>query len=60
LFFIFKDYGEYMKTANQIELITYIETPRRRDQPVKIDVILEARMKAFLRARRVRRWMSAK
>ena len=49
-----------MKTAHEIELITYIETPRRFTEPVKIDVILEARMKAFLRAKRVRRWMSAK
>ena len=50
-----------MKMTNQIELITYIETPRRTSaEPVKIDTILEARMRAFLRAKRVRRWMSAK
>ncbi|MDB5163134.1 MAG: hypothetical protein JWO54_640 [Candidatus Saccharibacteria bacterium] len=50
-----------MKTTNDIELISYIATPRRTtSEPVKIDAILEARMRAFLRARRVRRWMSAK
>jgi hypothetical protein len=49
-----------MKTTNGIELITYIETPRRCNNPVKIDVILEARMKAFLRAKRIKRWMASK
>lgn len=49
-----------MKTANKIELITYIETPRRSTNPIKIDVILEARMKAFLRAKRTQRWMALK
>lgn len=49
-----------MKTTDEFELITYIETPRRFSGPVKIDVILEARMRAFLRAKRVRRWMLAK
>jgi hypothetical protein len=47
--------------THEIELITYIETPRRTTaEPVKIDVILEARMRAFLRAKRVRRWMTSK
>ena len=49
-----------MKTTNGIELITYIETPRRSGVPIRIDAILEARMKAFLRAKRVRRWMVSK
>lgn len=49
-----------MKTTNGIELITYIETPRRTSAPIKIDAILEARMKAFLRAKRIQRWMAAK
>ena len=49
-----------MKTTNEIELITYIETPRRTTEPVKIDAILEARMRAFLRAKRVRQWMLTK
>lgn len=47
----------YMKVTNDMELITYIETPRRATEPVRIDAIMEARMKAFLRAKRVRRWM---
>ena len=49
-----------MKTANQIEFTNYIETPRYQSRPIKIDIILEARMRAFLRAKRVRRWMSSK
>ncbi len=49
-----------MKTRNEFELISYIETPRRNSQPVKIDVILEARMRAFMRTRRVRRWLASK
>ena len=40
-----------MKTLNQVEVINYIETPRRCDAPVKIDRILEARMRVFLRSR---------
>ena len=48
-----------MKT-NGIELITYIETPRRTSAPIKIDAILEARMKSFLRAKRINRWITAK
>lgn len=43
-----------MKTAQTSEYITYIETPRHCGVPVKIDEILEARMRAFLKARRVR------
>jgi len=49
-----------MKTTNEIELITYIETPRRSSVPVKIDAILEARMKAFIRAKRINHWIAAK
>jgi len=49
-----------MKTTNGFELITYIETPRRSSAPIKIDTILEARMKAFLRAKRINRWITAK
>ena len=49
-----------MKTADGIDLITYIETPMRTSVPIKIDAILEARMKAFLRAKRINRWISVK
>lgn len=45
-----------MKNSSPLETDLYIETPRNSGQPVKIDEILEARMKAFLRARRVRRF----
>jgi hypothetical protein len=51
-----------MKT-NQQETITYIETPRSRDSrdmPIKLDEILESRMRAFMKARRVRRFTFAK
>lgn len=43
-----------MKTASTGENVTYIETPRLCDAPVKIDEILEARMRAFLKARSIR------
>ena len=50
-----------MKTTQEHELITYIETPRRHcDVPVKIDDTLEARMRAFIKARRIRRFMLVK
>lgn len=37
----------------------YIETPRRRSSLVKIDTILEQRMKEFLLSRRQRQWQQA-
>ena len=43
-----------MNSLLQIDWNHYIETPLRTDEPVKIDKILEARMEAFLRARKVR------
>jgi hypothetical protein len=49
-----------MKTKKKAELVAYIETPRRTDAPVKIDEILEARMRAFMRARRVKRFTFVK
>lgn len=45
-----------MKTIATNEVITYIETPRRNDRPVKIDEILEARMREFLRLRHRAYW----
>lgn len=38
------------------ETPTYIELPRANVAPVKINQILEERMRAFIRARRVRRF----
>lgn len=50
-----------MKTAQTNELITYIEIPRQHcNVPVKIDEILEARMRAFMKARRIRRFTFVK
>lgn len=49
-----------MKTNQPYELIDYIETPRRKYAPVKIDEILEARMKEFIRVRRTRRFTFSK
>jgi hypothetical protein len=49
-----------MKTMTQFEEPNFIELPRRARGPVKIDAILEARMRAFLRARRVRRFTFTK
>jgi hypothetical protein len=37
-----------------IETVHYIETPRCIESPVKINKILEERMKAFLSSRKVR------
>lgn len=49
-----------MKTAKEFGPIDYIQIPRRTSEPVKIDVILEERMRAFLRARRIRRFTFVK
>lgn len=38
------------------ESATYIETSRAKTDPVKIDEILEQRMRAFMKARRLRRF----
>lgn len=37
---------------------SYIETPRQKSTTVKLDVILEQRMKDFLLSRRRRRWLN--
>ena len=50
-----------MKKAQMNDVLNYIETPRRRcDVPVKIDEILESRMRTFLKARRTRRFTLVK
>lgn len=49
-----------MKTIKDFEPVSYIEIPRRKDAPVKIDEILEARMREFLRVRRTRRFTFVK
>jgi hypothetical protein len=49
-----------MKTIETSPIIEYIETPRHCDAPVKIDAILEARMRAFMRARRIKRFTFVK
>lgn len=46
-----------MKTPEEKPaLIEYIETPRQCKTPIKIDAILEARLRAFKRAARVRKF----
>jgi len=49
-----------MKAEQTSELISYIETPRQCDVPIKINEILEARMRAFIKARRIRRFTFSK
>jgi|MDTD01.2.fsa_nt_gb hypothetical protein len=49
-----------MKTYEQIEFISYIETPRYTEVPIRIDSILEERMRVFLRARKARRLIFCK
>lgn len=36
------------------EWLRYIETLRRQSQPVKIDILLQKRMQAFLKARQAK------
>lgn len=36
------------------EWLRYIETLRRQSQPVKIDILLQKRMQAFLEARKAK------
>lgn len=43
-----------MERTPEKDLIRYIEIPRHLSKPVSIDTLLEKRMKAFLRARRLR------
>ena len=45
-----------MDLTSDKEPIRYIEIPRHAAKPVSIDAVLEQRMKAFLRARRLRRF----
>lgn len=45
-----------MERSAEKTFITYIETPRQISRPLPIDVLLEQRMKAFMRARRMRRF----
>lgn len=49
-----------MKTAQEKELITYIETPRGLSSPVKLDTLLEERIRAFKRAKQIRRFSFSK
>ena len=45
-----------MKTSLEKEIITYFEIPRGRSTLTKIDVVLENRIRAFRRAKRIRRF----
>lgn len=49
-----------MKIVEAAPLIKYIETPRYRKAPVKIDAVLEARIQTFMRARRIERFTFVK
>lgn len=49
-----------MKTAEEKELISYLEIPRGRSSLTKIDVVLEDRIRAFKRAKRIRRFSLVK
>jgi hypothetical protein len=39
------------------DMIHYIETPKVKHTPEKIDAILEKRMREFMLARRQRKWL---
>lgn len=49
-----------MKTSADKELITYIETPRAASSPVKLDAVLQERIRAFKRAKAIRRFSFSK
>lgn len=49
-----------MKTLAEKELITYIETPRGASAPVKLDAVLQERIRAFKRAKQIRRFSFSK
>jgi hypothetical protein len=45
-----------MKSVLSSDAFDYIETPRRSGSLTKIDEILEERMRAFMKARRLKRF----
>jgi len=55
-FFVFKTMENVMKHTYITHEFDYLETSRQGSRIVKIDIILEARMKAFLLSRRHRQW----
>ncbi|MNL38279.1 hypothetical protein D3C87_1604780 [compost metagenome] len=42
-----------MNKSDDRQWLQYIETLRQKSQPVKIDTLLQQRMQAFIKARRV-------
>ena len=48
-----------MHKDTSTDMINYIETPKVKHVPEKIDVILEKRMREFMLARRQRKWLLA-
>ena len=49
-----------MKTSQDKEIISYIETPGGFTAPVKLDTVLEERIRAFRRAKQIRRFSFSK
>lgn len=45
-----------MKIPQEKEIITYIETPRGSAAPVRLHTVLEERIRAFKRAKQIRRF----
>lgn len=43
-----------MNKSQENQWIQYLEIPQRRSEPVKLDTILADRMKAFMKAKRVK------
>lgn len=44
-----------MNKSDDRQWLQYIETLRQKSQPVKIDTLLQRRMQAFIKARKVNR-----
>lgn len=43
-----------MNESLENQWLQYLEIPRRQSEPVKLDAILAERMKAFMKARKVK------
>lgn len=43
-----------MKDTMEKQWLSYLETPRTKEQPVKLDRILSERMESFLRTRKTK------
>jgi len=50
-------HNQTISRGNEAHVLRYIETPHSTRKPVKIDALLEKRMREFLLARRQKQWL---